>query len=77
VLFTVVSRDDKYKAKSFIDTVVYRAGDSVSAWAYSALQGLELAVSGITLVAAGLSSAWLAVAWLLGRGHDRLTRARP
>ena len=32
VLFTVVPREDRYKAKSFIDTVVYRTGDQVGAW---------------------------------------------
>ncbi len=37
VLFTVLSREDKYKAKSFIDTVVYRLGDQVGAWSYAAL----------------------------------------
>jgi hypothetical protein len=31
VLFTVVPREDKYKAKSFIDTVIYRGGDQVGA----------------------------------------------
>ncbi|HWH79274.1 MAG TPA: MFS transporter, partial [Candidatus Binatus sp.] len=34
VLFTVVAREDKYKTKSFIDTVVYRLGDQVGAWSY-------------------------------------------
>ena len=29
VLFTVIAREDKYKAKSFIDTVVYRDRKSV------------------------------------------------
>ena len=37
VLFTVVPREDKYKAKSFIDTVVYRLGDQVGAWSYAGL----------------------------------------
>ena len=42
VLFTVVSREDKYKAKNFIDTVVYRFGDQVGAWSSSlvAMAGL-------------------------------------
>ena len=29
LLFTVISREDKYKSKTFIDTVVYRAGDQI------------------------------------------------
>ena len=32
LLYSVVAREDKYKAKSFIDTFVYRAGDQVGAW---------------------------------------------
>jgi len=36
-LFTVVSREDKYKAKNFIDTVVYRTGDQIGAWSSRAL----------------------------------------
>ncbi len=32
VLFTVLRREDKYKAKSFMDTFVYRAGDQIGAW---------------------------------------------
>jgi hypothetical protein len=35
VLYTVVSREDRYKAKNFIDTAVYRAGDQVGAWSYA------------------------------------------
>ena len=29
-LFTVVPREDKYKAKNFIDTVIYRGGDTTA-----------------------------------------------
>ena len=36
-LFTVVSREDRYKAKSFIDTFVYRLGDQVGAWSSALL----------------------------------------
>ena len=39
VLFTVVPREDRYKAKSFIDTVVYRAGDQIGAWSVALLRG--------------------------------------
>ena len=39
VLFTVVPREDRYKAKSFIDTVVYRFGDQVGAWTVPLLRG--------------------------------------
>ena len=35
VLFTVLPREDRYKAKSFIDTVVYRLGDQIGAWSFA------------------------------------------
>src|SRR6185437_15369339 len=37
VLFTVVSREEKYKAKNFIDTAVSRGGDALSGWAFAGL----------------------------------------
>ena len=42
VLFTVVAREDKYKAKSFIDTVMYRAGDQLGAWSWGLLGAVGL-----------------------------------
>src|SRR4029453_14773066 len=59
VLFTVVPREDKYKAKSFIDTVIYRLGDQVGAWSYAALGFFGLGLTGISLVAVPLSIVWL------------------
>ncbi len=35
MLYTVLPRDAKYKAKNFIDTFVYRFGDQVGAWSYT------------------------------------------
>ena len=67
VLFTVVAREDKYKAKSFIDTVIYRLGDQAGAWSYAGLGLLGLAMPGIALVAVPLSFAWLVNAVWLGR----------
>jgi AAA family ATP:ADP antiporter len=37
VLFTVVSRDEKYSAKLVIDTVVQRLGDALAAAAFQIL----------------------------------------
>jgi len=75
VLFTVVPREDKYKTKSFIDTVIYRTGDQVGAWSFAALNFLGLALTGISIVAVPLSIAWLMNALWLGRKQERLARA--
>ena len=72
VLFTVVPREDKYKAKSFIDTVIYRLGDQVGAWSYAGLGLLGLAMPGIALVAVPLSLIWLINALWLGQKQNSL-----
>jgi AAA family ATP:ADP antiporter len=74
VLFTVVPREDKYKAKSFIDTVIYRTGDQVGAWSFAALGLLGLAMTGVAIVAVPISIAWLVNALWLGRKQERLAR---
>ena len=74
VLFTVVPREDKYKAKSFIDTVVYRLGDQVGAWSYAGLGLLGLGMTGIALVAVPISSAWLINSWWLGRKQEKMVK---
>jgi ATP:ADP antiporter, AAA family len=74
VLFTVVPREDKYKAKSFIDTVVYRLGDQVGAWSYAGLGIMGFGISGIALVAVPVSCAWLVNGWWLGRTQEKIVR---
>ena len=72
VLFTVVPREDKYKAKSFIDTVVYRTGDQVGAWSYAALSFIGLGMIGIAITAVPISIAWLVNGLWLGRKQETL-----
>jgi AAA family ATP:ADP antiporter len=71
VLFTVVPREDRYKAKSFIDTVVYRLGDQAGAWSFTGLGGLGLGTAGVSVVAVPLSILWLFNSLWLGRAQDR------
>ena len=74
LLFTVLPREDRYKAKNFIDTVVYRGGDQVGAWAFAGLGALGLGLTGISVVAVPLSILWLAVAYWLGRRQEAQAR---
>jgi AAA family ATP:ADP antiporter len=72
ILYTVVGRETKYKAKNFIDTVVYRGGDAVSGWAFAGLKALGLGLTGIALLSVPLALVW---AWLgirLGRRQEAL-----
>ena len=76
VLFTVLRREDKYKAKSFIDTFVYRAGDQIGAWSYPLLTWLGLGLTGISFVAAPLAAVWCGLSLWLGRKQGALARER-
>ena len=72
VLFTVVRREDKYKAKNVIETVVYRSGDQLGAWAYAGLSWLGLTLVGISFVAVPLSAIFLWLGLWLGRKQAEL-----
>jgi AAA family ATP:ADP antiporter len=76
VLFTVLRREDKYKAKNFIDTFVYRAGDQIGAWSYPLLTWLGLGFTGISFVAAPLAALWGILSLWLGRKQIALARTR-
>ena len=56
-LFTIVPREERYKAKNFIDTVVYRGGDLTAARAFAELSAF---------FAAGIALLWAALALFLG-----------
>jgi AAA family ATP:ADP antiporter len=75
LLFTVVPREDKYKAKSFIDTVIYRTGDQVGAWSYAVLGFLGLAMTGISIVAVPISIVWLLNSLWLGQKQEGMAAA--
>jgi AAA family ATP:ADP antiporter len=72
VLFTVVSREDKYKSKSFIDTVVLRGGDALSGQLFGSLRGLGLSLTVMNLWALPVTGLWAIVAWRLGRRQRQL-----
>ncbi|HEX5778094.1 MAG TPA: MFS transporter, partial [Xanthobacteraceae bacterium] len=69
VLYTVLARTDKYKAKNFNDTFIYRAGDQLGSWSYTAFGWLGLGLSGLALTMVPLSFVWLLLALWLGRQY--------
>ncbi len=72
MLYTVVSREEKYKAKNFIDTVVYRGGDAMSGWVFAGLRGAGLGLSAISFVAVPIAVGWLVTGWGLGKKQEAL-----
>jgi AAA family ATP:ADP antiporter len=71
-LFTVVSREEKYKAKSLIDTFVYRGGDALSGSLYKELTGgLGAGPAAIGWLGAAISAVWTVLALALGRAQER------
>jgi AAA family ATP:ADP antiporter len=76
VLFTVVTREEKYKSKGFIDTVVYRAGDAGSAWVSQGLTAAGMGISASLLAAAPIGLAGVGIALWLARRQKAL-EARP
>ena len=73
ILFTVVPREDRYKTKSFIDTVVYRFGDQVGAWTVAGFVGFGAGEA--ALVAIPVAAVWLVNALWLGRRQGVLEAA--
>lgn len=65
VLFTRLNREDRYKAKNVIDTVIYRSGDQIGSWGYAALAGVGLSLTAISWIAVPLCILWAGLAaWL-------------
>jgi AAA family ATP:ADP antiporter len=74
ILFTVVSREAKYKAKSVIETVVYRGGDAVSGWIFAGLTAIGIGFSGVAIISAPLTAIWIGLAIWLGRRQEKQVR---
>ena len=76
MLFTVVDRETRFKAKPVIDIVVYRGGDMVNAWAFTALTtGVGLGLGAVAAVGAGIAVIWAVVGVYLGRSYHRTAAA--
>lgn len=70
-LYVLLSREEKYKAKNFIDTSVVRAGDMLSVAMLAVLKALGLALGGMALLSLLVTIPWLLISFWLGREHKR------
>lgn len=71
VLFTVVSREEKYESKAFIDTVVFRGSDVAASHVCDALGRFSVSAAAVAILP--LTGVWLILgAWL---GREQAVRA--
>ncbi len=71
VFFTVISREEKYKAKNLIDVVIYRGSDALSGWVFDSMQALGLKLGAIALCVLPITMGWLLLSAALGRAQER------
>lgn len=74
-LFTVLRREDKYKAKAFIDTFIYRGGDVIGAQLEGLLGRLGMGLAALASVAVPLALMWAVLALWLGRIQQDMAAA--
>ena len=75
-LFTVISREDKYKSKAFIDTFVYRGGDAVGAQTEGLLGALGMGLTGLAAVAVPMALVWAWLGFWLGRRQAEIAHGQ-
>jgi len=75
VLFTVLAREEKYKAKNVIDIVAVRGADAAGGWLVTGLRALGMEARALAVTAIALAAAGIALSAALGRAQAR--RAKP
>jgi AAA family ATP:ADP antiporter len=73
MLFTVVAPEAKYKAKNFLDTVVYRGGDALSAWLKALIDMLSQFPAIAAIGGAAIALLWAYIGRALARAAERRT----
>ena len=72
-LWTVVSREEKFKAKNIIDGAVFRAADAINAQVYKLMAAL-MSLPALALVTAGIAGGWLVLSVGLGKAQEKKAR---
>jgi AAA family ATP:ADP antiporter len=71
MLYTLVSREDRFKTKQVVDIVVYRGGDVLSSWVFALLTtSIGLGMGSVAIIGAGVALLWAYVGLRLGNKYD-------
>ncbi|MET0777192.1 MAG: MFS transporter [Pseudomonas mandelii] len=76
VLWTVVSREEKYKAKNVIETLVYRGGDAASGWLSVGLTALGAGFGLVALVIVPFAGLWGWLCLWLARHQEKQAESK-
>jgi AAA family ATP:ADP antiporter len=76
-LFTVLAREEKYKAKNVIDIVAVRGADAAGGWLITGLRALGMEARAVAATAIALAAAGIALSVALGRAQARRAAAQP
>jgi AAA family ATP:ADP antiporter len=72
MLYSVVSAEEKYKVKNFIETAIYRSGDVIAAWTIRLMSGLGM--TGIAIICVPVAVVWATMSFRIGREYQRLDK---
>ncbi len=72
MLYSVVTPEEKYKTKNFIDTTIYRFGDVIGIWAIRLL--ITMGMSVVSLMMVPFALIWTLISLWLGRNYRRRAR---
>ncbi len=68
MLYAIVTAEEKYKVKNFVETAIYRSGDAIAAWTI-VLSGIG--ISGIAVVCIPIAAVWAVISLWIGREYNR------
>lgn len=71
MLYTQVTKEERFKAKPVIDIVVYRGGDAISGSLFAFLtEGIGLGLAAVAMVGSGIAAIWAGAGFWLGKKFD-------
>lgn len=73
MLYAVASPEERYKAKNFVETAVYRGADVIGTWTIRLIGGIG--ISGVAMICVPLAIIWLLLTRRIGREYVKRDQA--